>query len=261
MKTITFIFLTLVFMACGDDQKDPDVMGLVASSATETQNTRGDRIEKGDKGDKGEQGAAGEKGERGEKGEKGDKGDTGETGAQGAIGATGAQGIQGQTGSQGTPGINGTDGEDGANGQDGTDGEDAHKLTLIDMSDNVIGQVYYLSPTTNDFWVVSGASRMEIDQTEGTFPNAYLVFSGADCTGTKRLVITNGTWANTFVDARNTTLVQATGKNLGTFNYASRVAQTSSCANTSGSTLVSYATQVPSLPFTYPVGRVYIANE
>ena len=182
------------------------------------------------------------------KGEKGDKGDKGE------------QGIAGQDGLDGT---NGIDGINGTNGVDGADGEDAHALVLINMAGDEIGQVYWLNASNGDYWVVTDdGARLEVDQTEGWFPNAYLLYAGPNCTGERRVAITNGVFANVFIDGRdNTTLVKAIGPNLGSFTYQSRVPFSNSCQNTAGTSLVSNASEDWVNPFgAYPLGRMLIKN-
>lgn len=185
---------------------------------------------------------------RGEKGEKGEKGDKGDNGSGGKSGVDGAKGVDG------------TNGVAGATGATGPAGTAAHKLTLVDMNDSEIGDVYYLNAATSKYSAANGSFRFEIDQTDGTFGYAYLVFSGLNCTGTKRMVLVNGAFANTYVDGRDGSLIKAKGLNLGTFNFLSRVATATNCANVTSSTLVSFDVEVPTLPFSYPPGRVYIRN-
>lgn len=225
----------------------------------------GSQGEKGDVGAAGEAGAAGEKGEQGDVGPQGTAGVDGTAGTQGEQGETGAQGIQGVAGADGIDGAAGADGAqgvagaDGAAGAAGADGTDAQTLRLVSGS-TYIGDVYSLDKTTNDYWTVRGAMRMEIDRTDGTFPYAFLVFSGAGCTGTSRLMIPNGYFANTYVKGSTGIVVQATGANLGSFSYASRMAQSTNCVDTSGSVSISWAYTMPTLAFTYPVVSPEIEN-
>ena len=238
IRVIIFLILTTVATACG-------------SSADQAQNLP-------------LQGSSSEQGPRGASCTANDEADGVLIECEDGRTAKVRHGKDGEDGEDGINGTNGTDGADGIDGNDGADGEDgidAHTLELVDMNGNSVGHVYYLDGSTNDYWV-AGANKMrfEIDSTDGTFPYAYLLYSGLNCTGTKRMLIPNGKFANVYLDARDNTLVKAVGANLGNFNYQSRVTQSNSCSNSTGTALVSYETEVPTLPFAYPLGRVYIAN-
>lgn len=184
---------------------------------------------------RGSDGEAGKDGVNGAKGEKGEKGEKGDTGSAGAVGATGSQGVA------------------------GVDGVSAHTLKLVSGA-TTIGDVYSIDKSTNDYWVVSGDMRLEIDRADGTFPYAYLVFSGLGCTGTSRMVITNGYFANVYVKGSTGIVVKATGANLGSFTYASRMPQSTNCQDVSSSVSTSWAYSTPTLGFTYPVVSPEIQN-
>lgn len=175
----------------------------------------------------------GEKGDKGEKGEKGDKGDKG-------TGETGTQGVQGTA---------------------GTNGTSAQVFDVYDQTGAKFGELYSVNWTSNLYLVVNSVNdRFEVDQTNGTFPYAYIVYSGLNCTGTKRLLLQNGKFANVYLDGTDSTLVRMSGQNLGVFNYQSRVPAATSCQNASGSTTNSYAASTYTMSFTYPLGRLDIEN-
>lgn len=201
-------------------------------------------------------GKDGQDGVAGVKGERGEQGQTGENGSQGVAGDQGAQGIQG---SQGTAGVAGATGAQGAQGVQGVAGAAAQTLRLISGAE-FVGDVYSIDKSSGDFWTVNGALRMEISRTAGTFPKAYLVFSGLNCTGTARIVLLNGYFANVYLRGDNSTVVKADGANLGAFNYLSRMPQSTNCQNATGSTTVAWAYSTPTLPFTYPVASPEIEN-
>lgn len=278
-----FIILSILLTACGAEpvanqaavgtgdtkpaQGEPGQDGAKgATGATGPQGAKGD---KGDKGIAGIDGANGTDGTDGKDGKNGAKGLAGSTGAagtngtdgldgtdgiDGAHGATGSQGAVGATGAQGTAGVQGATGAQGIAGTAG-----GHDINVLDGSNALIGQLWYVT-SDEHLWVANGSMRFEIASPAGTFPNAYLVFSGASCTGTARLVLLNGLFANVFVDARDGSLIGATGHNLGAFTYQSRVPQGNSCQNTSGSVTLSYATSVPALGFTYPIANPQMDN-
>jgi hypothetical protein len=260
MKSIIIVGIFLT-SSCGQlEQAQSQASENLVADKTE----QGSKGEKGDKGDKGDKGEKGDDGKEGQKGEAGEQGTQGEAGKAGETGAQGFAGQDGKDGNDGTDGLNGTQGVQGIAGSQGIPGEpgeSSHKLILTDMANRNLGEVYYLNDFTGYYWVVRGNMRFEIEATGGTFPNAYLAFSGANCTGEKRVVIINGKFANVFVDGRNGTPVKASGANLGSFPFQSRVSGTNSCSNEVGSTLVSYIATVPVLAFPYPLGRVYIENE
>lgn len=217
------VLASILLASCGAEDKSPTALAGQATTATSTDN-------RGDKGDKGE------------KGEKGDKGETG----------------SGKDGSTGTKGTNGTNGVAGTNGTNGTSSQ---VFDVFDSSGIKFGELYGVNWSSNLYYVVDSANdRFEVDQTNGTFPYAYIVYSGLNCTGTKRLLLQNGKFANVYVDGTDSTLVRMAGQNLGAFNYQSRVPAGTSCQNASGSTTNSYASQTYAPSFTYPLGRLDIEN-
>lgn len=185
----------------------------------------------------------GSKGERGEKGEKGDRGEKGETGAATA----------------GIDGSKGSDGSDGQDGSDGTDGVDAQQLELLDENGVFIGFYKNLDVTTNDYWAVDGTTRYQI-KSNGYFNNAYIVYTGLNCTGEKRLMFNNGIFGNVFMDARDNSIIKAIGSNVKNFAYQSRVPAGNACQNTAGVAPNSFASEDHALNFTYPTTRLFIKN-
>lgn len=221
------ILATSYLTSCGAAQEaatteDPSIAAVATGSSS--------------KEDKESQGSQGSKGDKGEKGDKGDKGDTG-VATQGAAGTAGADGV------------------------DGIDGASASLVDAFDSSGVKFGQLYGVNWSSNLYYVVnSNNDRFEVDQTNGTFPYAYIVYAGANCTGEKRLLLTNGKFANVYVDGRDSSLVRMTGQNLGAFNYQSRVPSATNCQNAVGSTTNSYASGNYTGISTYPLGRIDIEN-
>ena len=169
--------------------------------------------------------------ERGDRGEKGEKGDTGSIGTQGATGSQGATGAS------------------------------AHKSNVFDQNNVLIGELYGVNSTTNLYYVAnSNNDRFEIDQTWGTVPSAYILYSGLNCTGTKRLMLPNGKFANVYIDASSNTLVRMTGRDQGLFNYQSRIPAGNSCQNATNSALNSYVSSDYTATFVYPMGRLGVEN-
>lgn len=170
----------------------------------------------------------------------------------------GADGQDGKDG-VGLPGKDGSDGAQGVAGADGapgTDGEDAAALPgfqVVDGVGAVVGALAWVNPANSDYWVVKGDMRLQFSRTVGHFPYAYTFCSAADCTGTCKLAITNGVWANVFEIYETGAAVRATGRaQAASFAYASR-RMGSSCANTPGSTTGLYDMAAPILGFAYPI--------
>lgn len=179
-------------------------------------------------------------------------------------GKDGKDGLDGQQGIAGRDGVDGVDGQDGVagtNGTNGTNGVDAANINVLNPDGSILGALININYSTNEYYVLAtNGLRYQFDPTSGHFPNAYRVFSGANCTGTSRIVITNGQFGNVFVDGTNDTVTyKTTSQNLGTWNYASRIPGATNCQNTSGSALRTYTYEQTTLP-RYPLTNTEIQN-
>lgn len=182
-------------------------------------------------------------------------------GKDGLQGKQGEQGIAGRDGIDGAAGQDGSNGIDGQDGLAGTDGTDAANINVLNPDGSILGSLVSVNYSTNEYYVVTDDNlRLQYEHTTGTLKNVYLLFSGLNCTGEMRVMIENGVFGNVFIDGRdNTTTYHATGRNLGTFNYLSRVPKANSCQNTSGDALRSHAAEIITLGY-YPVLGTEIQN-
>lgn len=203
-------------------------------------------------------GKPGHDGKDGTNGRDGVAGQDGSNGIDGINGIDGQDGIDGQQGIAGTNGVNGTNGTNGINGIDGTD---AANINVLNPDGSVLGSLVDIYVLNNEYYVLTPSGlRLQYEQSTGSLRNVYLVFSGANCTGTARIAMENGVFGNVFVDGRdNTTLYKTTGQNLGTFAYASRLPKSTNCQNTSGSALRTYAYEQVTLS-RYPLVNSEIEN-
>ena len=241
--------LALIVVACGTDPQSPGQ--AVADAQPQPTVSVGSKPEQASQ--------AGPQGERGEKGDKGDKGDPGKDGV-GVAGADGKDGAAGAVGASGATGASGAAGSAGSNGADAL-------FDVVDGSGTWIGKLAWVDPASSNYYVNRGNMRLQFARDIGRLPNAYMFCTAAGCTGTCRLAITNGVYANVFevyIDGvQQGAILQATGtRQAAGFAYASRRTG-GSCTNTSGSVAGSYAyTEVTpaALGFTYPVSNAEISN-
>jgi hypothetical protein len=151
----------------------------------------------------------------------------------GVDGQDGKDGVDGATGQAGAQGVAGAAGAPGADGEDGVG---LPSFQVVDGAGVVVGNLVWVNPANSDYWVQKGDLRMQFSRVIGHFPLAYTFCSAADCTGTCKLAITNGFFANTFLIYETGIPVRATGRaQAASFAYASR-RMGSSCTNTPGST-------------------------
>lgn len=195
------------------------------------------------------------------KGKAGRDGKDGQDGQQGIAGRDGVDGVAGQDGVDGQDGQQGIQGIQGQQGIAGTNGIDAANINVINPDGSILGALININYSTNEYYILAtNGLRYQFDPTSGHFPNAYRVFSGANCTGTSRIVITNGQFGNVFVDGTNDTVTyKTTSQNLGTWNYASRIPGATNCQNTAGSALRTYTYEQTTLP-RYPLTNTEIDN-
>lgn len=200
-------------------------------------------------------------GKDGKDGANGKDGKDGQDGVDGQNGIQGEQGIAGQDGQQGIQGIQGQQGQQGQQGVAGANGTDAATVNVLNPDGSILGRLIDIYVVNNEYYVLTpDGLRLQYEHATGVLRNVYMLFSGANCTGTARIMIENGLFGNVFIDGRdNTTIYKTTGKNLGTFNYASRLPKTTGCQNSSGSALRSHAfEQVTGM--TYPIINTEIEN-
>lgn len=203
----------------------------------------------------------GKAGRDGKDGANGKDGKDGQDGVDGQNGIQGEQGIAGQDGQQGIQGIQGQQGQQGQQGVAGANGTDAATVNVLNPDGSILGRLIDIYVVNNEYYVLTpDGLRLQYEHATGVLRNVYMLFSGANCTGTARIMIENGVFGNVFIDGRdNTTLYKTTGKNLGTFNYASRLPKTTGCQNSSGSSLRSHAYEQITLS-NYPLTNTEIDN-
>lgn len=191
----------------------------------------------------------------GKNGSDGKDGLDGKDGQNGIDGVNGINGVNGQDGQQGLQGIQGIAGTNGANGID------AANINVLNPDGSILGSLIDIYVLNNEYYVLTpNGLRLQYDQGTGALHNVYMLFSGANCTGTSRILIENGVFGNVFVDGRNnTTIYKTTGKNLGTFVYQSRIPKSNGCQNTGGSVAKTYAYEQVTL-LNYPLTNTELDN-
>lgn len=195
--------------------------------------------------------------------EKGDRGEIGPTGPMGPSGRDGIDGkdgksIKGDTGSAGKDAVSTV----GATGATGAAGQDAQTIKLIDASNVTIGSIYGINTSTSEYWVINGTSRYEISRSDGTFRVGHIFYSGANCTGTKKIGIVNGQFANVVIEYTTGAILKAKGTQTNSWSYASRSMQ-GACSNTSGTVNRAFdydTVATSSLGYTYPIQNPEMAN-
>lgn len=175
----------------------------------------------------------------------------------------GVAGADGQDGLAGQAGEDGQDGAQGPQGLPGTPGESAAGFQVVDNTSAVVGTLVWVNPANSDYHVVKDDLRMQFARTVGHFPYAYTFCTAVGCTGTCKLAITNGVFANVFEIYETATPVRATGRaDSANFAYASR-RMGSSCTNQGGTTSGLYEMEVltaGTLGFTYPIAGAELLN-
>lgn len=166
--------------------------------------------------------------------------------------------IKGQDGKDGQDGVDGQDGQDGAQGVAGNDGDDAFQMKLVSSLGDEIGNVVSIDSSTNRYWVVmADKTRIEVNR-NGTLSTTLFYFSGANCTGERRMARTNGMFANAQQDPASTKVFKTKGAYANNWAYASR--NNGSCLATSGTINRAYAVDEITIPGLATWGEVEIID-
>lgn len=168
---------------------------------------------------------------------------------------------EGSKGDKGDAGKDGKNGKDGGKGEAGRDGASAYTVNVVDLGGLIVGSLYGYDTTNTKYWVTRDKVRYDIDRVNGTFPQGWIFYSGANCTGIKRVGIINGQFADVVIEPQTNAVLRAKGVQINNFAYASRRAA-GSCANTSSTAnrVFDYEDVTTTLPFAYPVNSPELEN-
>jgi hypothetical protein len=151
---------------------------------------------------------------------------------RGKDGEDGTDGVDGLAGSNGANGVNGVNGVNGTNGTNGTNGVSAYQPKVATLAGLELGRLVTIDNQTNRYWLIrDDGTRLEIARDGSLFASNYFYYSGLNCTGERRMVRSNGQWANTAFNDFDDKIYRQ-GSAYTTFTYLSRA--TSTCTNTSG---------------------------